>query len=95
MKLVEPGGAVLLLGENDNPWTITPTPKLRRKDCAYIRSYYFPWTAVEENMNLLRARRQEYRQLIAQVLPLRNLEQAFIDFCAGKSLKPLVQPNPA
>ncbi|MEW5958449.1 MAG: alcohol dehydrogenase catalytic domain-containing protein, partial [Chloroflexota bacterium] len=95
MNLVEPGGALLLLGENDNPWTITPTPKLRRKDCAYVRSYYFPLTAVEANLELLRARRPEYQQLISQVLPLQDLEQAFIDFCAGKSLKPLVQPNPA
>jgi threonine dehydrogenase-like Zn-dependent dehydrogenase len=94
MKLVEPGGAVLLLGENDNPWTITPSPKLRRKDCAYVRSYYFPMTAVEANIDLLRVRRREYQQLIAQVLPLPDLQQAFEDFCAGKTLKPLVQPNP-
>jgi Zn-dependent alcohol dehydrogenase len=39
-------------------------------------------------------RRREYQQLIAQVLPLPDLQQAFEDFCAGKTLKPLVQPNP-
>ncbi len=94
LHLVEPGGAVLLLGENDNPWTITPSPSLRRKDCSYVRSFYFPLTAVEENMELLRRRRAEYGQLIAQVVPLPALEPTFSDFCAGKSLKPLVKPNP-
>ncbi|NJL92420.1 MAG: alcohol dehydrogenase catalytic domain-containing protein [Anaerolineae bacterium] len=42
MRLVESGGAVLMLGENDNPWTLTPSPQIRRKEAAYVRTFYFP-----------------------------------------------------
>jgi threonine dehydrogenase-like Zn-dependent dehydrogenase len=93
LDIVAPGGAVLLLGENDDPWTITPSPKLRRKDCAYIRSFYFPLNQAEENMALFRASANEYREMIAHRAPLGDLEVAFSDFCAGKTLKPIVRPN--
>lgn len=94
MRLAEPGGAVLLLGENDNPWIIQPTPELRRKDCAYIRSYYFPISAATENMDLFRAQADRYRELLHPVVPLDALQEAFAEFAAGKTLKPLVKPNP-
>ncbi|NLE77237.1 MAG: alcohol dehydrogenase catalytic domain-containing protein [Chloroflexi bacterium] len=93
MSLVETGGSLLLLGENDNPWTITPSPELRRKDCAYIRSYYFPIGAAQANMDLLRARRTQYREMLTPIVPLEGLQAAFADFAAGKTLKPLVKPN--
>jgi len=93
MSLVETGGSVLLLGENDNPWTITPSAEMRRKDCAYIRSYYFPIGAAAESMGLFRARAEQYRQLIAETVSLQGLQAAFADFVAGKTLKPLAKPN--
>ncbi len=93
LNLVEAGGAVLFLGESDVPTTVQETPKLRRKDCNYLRTFYFPINQAQENMQLLRACRPQYRQMIADVVPLEGLEQAFTDFIAGKTLKPLVKPN--
>jgi threonine dehydrogenase-like Zn-dependent dehydrogenase len=93
LNVVAPGGAVLLLGENDEPWTITPSPQLRRKDCAYIRSFYFPLSQAQENMELFRARADAYREMIAHRVPLQDLEVTFANFCAGKTLKPIVYPN--
>ncbi len=93
LELVEPGGAVLLLGESDLPWTLPESPKWRRKDCYYVRSFYFPIGAAEKNMNVLRARREQFHEMIRDVVPLEGLQQAFADFCAGKGLKPLVRPN--
>jgi threonine dehydrogenase-like Zn-dependent dehydrogenase len=93
MSVVETGGSVLLLGENDNPWTITPSPELRRKDCAYVRSYYFPIGAAGEYMNLFRTRRAQYNEMIKDRVRLQDLQPAFEDFVAGKTLKPLVKPD--
>lgn len=93
LDLVEAGGTVLLLGENDQPWTVVETPKLRRKDCFYVRSFYFPIRDVAKNLDVLRARRGEFRRMISEVVPLEGLQPAFVDFCAGKTLKPLVRPS--
>jgi threonine dehydrogenase-like Zn-dependent dehydrogenase len=93
LDLVEPGGAVLLLGESDLPWTLPESPKWRRKDCYYVRSFYFPIGAAGKNMEVLRTRREQFHQMIQEVVPLEGLQQAFADFCAGKTLKPLVRPN--
>jgi threonine dehydrogenase-like Zn-dependent dehydrogenase len=93
LDAVEPGGTVLLLGENDQPWTVVETPKLRRKDCFYVRSFYFPIRDLAKNAEVLRARRDEFRRMIQEVVPLEGLQVAFADFCAGKTIKPLVRPN--
>lgn len=92
INLVEAGGAVLFLGESDLPTTVRETPKMRRKDCNYLRTFYFPINQARDNMELLRACRAQYRQMIADLVTLDGLEQAFVDFIAGKTLKPLVKP---
>jgi threonine dehydrogenase-like Zn-dependent dehydrogenase len=93
INLVEAGGAVLFLGESDVPTTVQETPKMRRKDCNYMRTFYFPINQAPDNMELLRACRPQYQQMIADVVTLEGLEQAFVDFIAGKTLKPLVKPS--
>ncbi|HEX9015221.1 MAG TPA: alcohol dehydrogenase catalytic domain-containing protein [Chloroflexota bacterium] len=93
LDVVEPGGAVLLLGENDQPWTVVETPKLRRKDCFYVRSFYFPIGDLGKNAEILRARRGDFKRMISAVVPLKGLQGAFEQFCAGKTIKPLVRPN--
>lgn len=92
LDLVETGGSVLLLGENDKPWPLPESPKWRRKDCAYVRSFYFPLSAIRTSADILRDRRDEYHQLMDRVYGLDQLEQAFREFVAGQSLKPLIRP---
>jgi threonine dehydrogenase-like Zn-dependent dehydrogenase len=93
LELVETGGAVLLLGENDNPWPLPESPRWRRKDCAYVRSFYFPLSAFEGNMRVLRDKRDEYRSLVDRVYGLGEIETAFEEFVAGRLLKPMIQPG--
>ncbi|MHB8620438.1 MAG: alcohol dehydrogenase catalytic domain-containing protein [Chloroflexota bacterium] len=93
MSLAEAGGAVLLLGESDDPWTITPSVALRRRDCAYVRSFYFPIGDLAENLELLRSRRARFQRLLGPIVPLNHLSETYADFIAGKTIKPLITPN--
>jgi threonine dehydrogenase-like Zn-dependent dehydrogenase len=92
LDIVETGGSVLLLGENDKPWPLPESPKWRRKDCSYVRSFYFPKKAMAGHIDFLRSQRQEYHLLMEKTYPLERIEEAFAEFCAGKSLKPLIKP---
>ncbi|MDR3591695.1 MAG: alcohol dehydrogenase catalytic domain-containing protein [Negativicutes bacterium] len=89
--LVKAGGAILLLGENNSPWTITPTPRLRRKDCAYIRSFYFLLSEMEANYQLFRNCRADFNQLITKIGLLDEIEQFHLEFCRGETIKPMIR----
>ncbi|KLU60562.1 L-threonine 3-dehydrogenase [Peptococcaceae bacterium CEB3] len=91
LHAVRAGGAVLLLGENSNPWTIVPSPEIRRKDCFYIRSFYFPPKEVQENVTLFKNNRTEFKKLISEVGLLKDIERMHVDFCEGKTIKPLIK----
>ncbi|CAA7603072.1 Alcohol dehydrogenase GroES-like domain protein [Acididesulfobacillus acetoxydans] len=91
LHAVHAGGAVLLLGESSTPWTIVPSPEIRRKDCFYIRSFYFPLKEVKENVSLFKDNRTEFNKLISEVGSLKEIERMHIDFCEGKTIKPLVK----
>lgn len=92
LDLVETGGSVLLLGENDKPWPLPESPKWRRKDCAYVRSFYFPLNAIPSHIEFLKSQRQAYHTLMDHIYSLDELQGAFSEFCAGQSLKPLIKP---
>ncbi|MBP2640178.1 MAG: alcohol dehydrogenase catalytic protein [Firmicutes bacterium] len=95
LDLVKAGGSVLLLGENNAPWSIQPTPKLRRKDCAYVRSFYFIPAEMEENFNLFRNCRTEFNSLVSKIGTLQETENFHKDFCEGKTIKPMIRPHSA
>ena len=94
LDLVEPGGCVVLFGQSPSPWTIPVNIRWRRKDFALMHPFYFPIGMAKEFMALFRARADQYREMIAPVVPLDKLEETFKDYCKGKTLKPLVKPNP-
>ncbi|WAH35193.1 alcohol dehydrogenase catalytic domain-containing protein [Alicyclobacillus dauci] len=91
METVEPGGSVVFLGESNDPWTITPSPTLRRKDCYYIRSFYFPINEFSDNVNLLLTKRDIFTPFTDTVVSLDQLQKAFMSFTKGEVLKPLVK----
>lgn len=91
LDLVKAGGAVLILGESNNPWVITPTPKLRRKDCFYVRSFYFQLNEVQENIKILRTNRSKFKKLITKIGTLKDIKNMHQEFCAGKTIKPLIK----
>lgn len=88
---VEPGGAMVILGESNDPFVIHPTPRLRRKDFYMIRSFYFPLNEVDANIELYRNNQALFRQLVSEIVPFNQLEETFVKFCDGKTIKPFVR----
>jgi propanol-preferring alcohol dehydrogenase len=85
---VLPRGAVILLGENDAPWTIEETKPVRRKDFWMLRSFYFPKSEFDDNLALMRANRERYRGFVDAEFPLGALPDRFARFMAGELVKP-------
>lgn len=88
--LVRPGGAVLALGESEQPYTMPATVRWRRTDCFTVRSFYFPLAEVADNWGLLRAKGHTLRDLLCVPVPLDDLARAFERFLAGAYLKPCI-----
>lgn len=88
---VEPGGVLVILGESNQPFVIEPTPQLRRKDFYTIRSFYFPLNEVEQNIQLYRNNQHLFRKLVDETVPFEELENAFIRFCNGETIKPFIR----
>jgi propanol-preferring alcohol dehydrogenase len=93
LELVWPRGVVLLVGENDAPWTIHETKPIRRKDFYMVRSFYFPKSDLAANVELLRARRADYLRLLDERVGFDGFAQAFARFVAGERVKPLFAPG--
>lgn len=89
-RVVVPGGAVLALGESNEPYTMPATPRWRRTDCFTVRSFYFPLSEVEGNWDLLRRCGPALRDVLAHPITLPELAQAFDRFVAGDLLKPYI-----
>jgi threonine dehydrogenase-like Zn-dependent dehydrogenase len=89
-RVVVPGGAVLALGESNDPYVMAATPRWRRTDCFTVRSFYFPLTEVEGNWDLLRRCGPALRDVLAHPLTLPELGRAFDKFVAGDLLKPYI-----
>ncbi len=93
LTIVWPRGVVLLLGENDAPWTIEETKPIRRKDFYMVRSFYFPKHDFSDNVALLRTRASDYRQLVDRRFTLDEFADTFPRFAAGELVKPLLVPG--
>jgi propanol-preferring alcohol dehydrogenase len=92
LDVVSPKGVVLLLGENDEPWSFEETKRVRRKDFFMLRSFYFPKQDFDVNLSLLRRHRDRYRALVDGRFALEELPEAFARFAEGRLVKPLLAP---
>ena len=90
IELVLPRGAIVLVGENAAPWTIEEDKIFRRKDFYMIRTFYFPITDFEANVELLRKNKEKYRILVDGSFGLNELPQNFARFVAGELIKPVL-----
>ncbi|MGI8697498.1 MAG: alcohol dehydrogenase catalytic domain-containing protein [Mycobacteriales bacterium] len=88
--LVRPGGAVLLLGESDEPVTFPATPRWRRTDVYTVRSFYFPLTEVAGNFALLRRIGPRLAASMCTLHDLSDLQSTFERFVAGELVKPVI-----
>lgn len=89
-RVIVPGGAVVVLGESNEPYTMPADPRWRRTDCFTVRSFYFPMTEVTQNWELLRRIGATLRDSLAEPLALTELSEAFGSFAAGDVLKPYI-----
>lgn len=90
IELVLPQGAIMLVGENPEPWLIKENPIFRRKDFAMVRTFYFSKTDHELNIELLRRRKDEFRKIADLEFSLNDLPEQFTHFAAGDYIKPLL-----
>src|SRR5699024_7995324 len=89
-NLVEPGGAILALGESNDPYVMPATPRWRRTDCFTVRSFYFPPSEVADNWDLLRSHGARLRDAIMTPTRLGDLEETFTRFLDGDFVKPYI-----
>ena len=87
LELVAARGVVIQLGEAD-AWQVNETKAIRRKDFYYVRSFYFPVSEYEMNIELLRGDRASYERLVDARVALDGLEGLFGEFSRGERLKP-------
>jgi len=87
---VAAGGAVVLIGESNTPWTIEEGPVFRRKDFLMLRSFYFPVSEHQENIALLQRQKNVYDKIADVEITLEMLPQAYPEFVAGNTMKPLL-----
>jgi propanol-preferring alcohol dehydrogenase len=92
LEIVSPRGVVLLIGENDAPWTIEEKKPIRRKDFYMVRSFYFPKSDLAANVALLRARHEDYRRFVDLRFGFDDFTAVFPRFAAGELVKPLLAP---
>jgi len=90
LEAVLPRGALMLVGENDAPWSIEETKTIRRKDFHMIRSFYFPKGCFSANVALLRRERERYRRLVDLEFRLRELPEVYRRFAEGGLMKPML-----
>ena len=90
MEIVGPRGVLVLVGENDNPWPVLETKATRRKDFYMVRSFYFPKSDLALNIDMLRANKARYRQLVDRCFSLVELPEVYARFAAGDLIKPLL-----
>lgn len=88
--VTEPGGAVLVLGESNEPYSMPANPRWRRTDCFTVRSFYFPQSEVEANWELLRRRGFDLRNAIMSPTKLEELPRTFERFTTGQYIKPYI-----
>lgn len=89
-NLVEPGGAILALGESNEPYEMPATPRWRRTDCFTVRSFYFPISEVPDNWDLLRSHGALLRDTIMTATALVDLPDTFQRFLDGEYVKPYI-----
>lgn len=90
IELILPKGAIVLVGENAAPWTITEDKVFRRKDFVMMRTFYFPKGDFGPNIELLRRHKGSYRRLVDDAFPLEALPERFKRFAEGKLIKPVL-----
>jgi threonine dehydrogenase-like Zn-dependent dehydrogenase len=90
-RVTEPGGAILALGESNEPYSMPANPRWRRTDCFTVRSFYFPRVELDANWDLLRRHGARLKDAIMSATSLDELPETFERFTTGEYIKPYVK----
>ena len=93
IEIVSSGGAVVLLGENDQPWCMEENKIVRRKDFYMIRSFYFSRADIVKNADILRRNADVYRSFVDAQFSFDDFARNFALFAAGDLIKPFFKPE--
>jgi len=84
------GGAVLMLGEGEDPWLLSTSVHWRRTEVAWVRSFYFPIREAEANWQLVRELGEMLEDLLVSYEPFSELRRVSSVFFSGQLTKPVV-----
>jgi threonine dehydrogenase-like Zn-dependent dehydrogenase len=84
------GGAVLMLGEGEDPWLLSTSVHWRRTEVAWVRSFYFPIREAETNWQLVRELGEKLEDLLVSFEPFSELPRVSSAFLSGHLTKPVV-----
>ncbi len=93
-EAVDQGGAVLMLGEGEQPWTLPASVRWRRTEAVWTRSFYFPINEADANWELVRAVGAPLEELLLTVEPLSQISAVAERFLAGRVTKPVIAMGP-
>jgi len=88
--VVDQGGAVVMLGEGAEPWSLPPSVHWRRTEAAWVRSFYFPIADAERNWQVLREVGGALEELLLSAAPFSQLPRVSRAFLDGSITKPVV-----
>jgi len=89
-QLVGQGGAVLLLGEGEQPWSLPASVRWRRTEAAWLRSFYFPLSQAEENWRLVQKVGGRLEELLVSYESFWDLPRVSEEFLGGTVTKPVM-----
>ena len=89
-QLVGHGGAVLMLGEGEQPWSLPASVHWRRTEATWVRSFYFPIHQARENWQLVREVGKNLEELLVSYAPFSDLSRISDEFLRGLVTKPVI-----
>jgi threonine dehydrogenase-like Zn-dependent dehydrogenase len=90
MKMVKPGGHIILIGEPEKELILTRSTDWVLKDFSLINTWYFPVNEITENIKFIKTYKTEIDKLITHEYPIEKMTEAFALFCKGETGKVLI-----
>jgi len=88
---MEAGGTVAFAGENQNDFTIRPSPDFIRKGLTLFGAWHYNLMDKEQMLTILR-RSPLVPKLITHTFGFTNVQEAFETFCGGDACKVVLHP---
>ncbi|MFW6006843.1 MAG: zinc-dependent alcohol dehydrogenase [Halanaerobiales bacterium] len=91
VRVVRGGGKIVVTGEYWEDWTLKPHSDFMLKDWQLIRSWYFPVTEINSNMEILKYNPKIVNKIISHRFSLKELDRAFEMFLNRETAKVIIK----